>query len=427
MIGRRDFLKAAASAGIAVRDPSPLFGPVPAPVTSARPRRAGQNPDVVIIGAGTFGMWSALNLVRLGSTVTVVDPFGAGNSRQTSGGETRGVRTSYGDRPHGLLWARWADEAIRRWLRWDEEGSELLLPRLFFQTGDLILREEEEPYLEDTRANWDQLGIEYEVLDVAEVNRRWPWIGTGGITAVLYEPGAGVVRARRAIESVGERFRREGGELVYGRAFLGGQSGGRLDTVRLEPEGALSASTFIFAVGPWFPKVFPDLMGKRLRIPIGHTFYFSVPAGDTRWMVPNMPSFGVPGCTGWPALGLDHRGFRIRTGGRPGEDPDVSDRWIAEQFHERPREILSKYFPDLADAPISETRACHYESSVDRNFFIDRHPGFQNVWLAGGGSAEAFKQGPVLGEYIAKRVLGIEDDPELAESFRLKEEEFEES
>ena len=56
---------------------------------------------------------------------------------------------------------------------------------------------------------------------------------------------------------------------------------------------------------------------------------------------------------------------------------------------------------------------------------IDKHPEFDNVWLAGSGSAEAFKQGPVLGEYIAKRVLGVEDDPELAEQFRLPDE-FEE-
>ena len=76
------------------------------------------------------------------------------------------------------------------------------------------------------------------------------------------------------------------------------------------------------------------------------------------------------------------------------------------------------------DQPINETRACHYESSVSRNFIIDKHPDFDNVWLAGGGSAESFKQGPVLGEYIARRVMGLDNAPELAEGFRLSEEEF---
>ena len=80
----------------------------------------------------------------------------------------------------------------------------------------------------------------------------------------------------------------------------------------------------------------------------------------------------------------------------------------------------------MVEAPISETRACHYEFGPGGNFLVDKHPDFQNVWLAGSGCAEAFKQGPVLGEYIAKRVLGVEDDPELAKQFRLPEEQFEE-
>ena len=185
----------------------------------------------------------------------------------------------------------------------------------------------------------------------------------------------------------------------------------------------MSAATFVLALGPWYPKTFPALMGKRLRIPIGHTYYFGT--SDSRFMFPNMPSYGVPGCTGWPALGPDHHGFRVRTGGRPPEDPDLSDRWIPKEFHDRPREILAKHFPDLVGAPINETRACHYESSVDSNFIIDHHPDFDNVWLTGGGSSEGFKFGPVLGEYIAKRVLGIEDDPDLAQAFRLKKREFE--
>jgi sarcosine oxidase len=385
--------------------------------------RAQPSPEVVVIGAGAFGLWTALHLRRLGARVTVVDAYGPANSRATSGGETRGVRSSYGDRPHGLQWARWAKEATRRWIAWDEEARDRLLPKLFFQTGDLILREKDEPYLEDTRANWDAIEAPYEVLDAAEVARRWPWIRFENLGIALYEPDAGVVRARAALGSVARVFEEEGGALRIGRATPGAASGRRLQEVRTAAGEAYPGATFVFACGPWFPKTFPALMGKRLRIPLGHTFYFAVP--DSRFMYPSMPSYGVPGCTGWPALGPDHRGFRVRTGGRPPEDPDRSDRWIPPEFHARPREILALHFPDLVDAPINETRACHYESSVDQNFIVDHHPDYDNVWLAGGGSAEAFKFGPVLGEHIARRVLQEEHDPALAAAFRLKEREFE--
>ncbi len=93
---------------------------------------------------------------------------------------------------------------------------------------------------------------------------------------------------------------------------------------------------------------------------------------------------------------------------------------------ERPRQVLEERFPLLADAPVIETRRCHYESSVSRNFIIDRHPDFENVWIAGGGSAEGFKFGPVVGEYAAERVLGLNDDPFLVEQFRIPGEEYEE-
>jgi len=78
----------------------------------------------------------------------------------------------------------------------------------------------------------------------------------------------------------------------------------------------------------------------------------------------------------------------------------------------------------LADNPINETRACHYSSTVSRNFLIYRHPDCDNAWLAGGGSAESFKQGPVLGQYIAGCIFGTGTDKELNASFRLLKEEF---
>ena len=92
----------------------------------------------------------------------------------------------------------------------------------------------------------------------------------------------------------------------------------------------------------------------------------------------------------------------------------------------RPRQFLIDRFPLLIDAPLLETRSCHYELSVTRNFYIDTHPEWSNVWIAGGGSAEGFKFGPVVGDYTAKRVMGIEGDPAIATAFRIPKEEFEE-
>jgi glycine/D-amino acid oxidase-like deaminating enzyme len=425
-IDRRDFLKVAtAGAGLAITG-SPAAADTTSP-RRARSVRNGQLSDVVVVGAGNFGVWTALKLQRGGLRVTLVDQYGPGNSRSASGGETRGVRSSYGDRPQGLQWGGWAIRAMRLWKEWDEQYSDALRPHFYFETGDIVMREEMTPFMEESMANWDALGHSYELLTPEEVRYRWPVIHTPEVGAVLYEPAAGVVRARRAIQSVAHVFQQEGGEIRVARAAPGDSNGRTVQNIRLENGDRIEGGTFVYAVGAWFPDFLPELLAKRFSAnAIGHVYYFATPPGDESYRFPNCPSYNVPGSTGWPALPTDSRGFRVRAGGSRDDDPDTSVRWIEAERHELPREILSKYFPALAGNVINETRACHYSRTASRNFLIDRHPDFDNVWLAGGGQAESFKQGPVLGEYIAGRVFGTENDEELNAGFRLLEEEFEE-
>ncbi len=414
-LDRRDFLKVAGASTLGAGLAScvaPARGPAP----------LGRSPDVVVIGGGAFGGWTSYHLRRMGARVTLVDMWGPGNSRATSGDETRGVRSSYGDR---LSWVRWANEAMVRWRAWDEEHAERLGLRVFFHTGDLILRPADEPWLSQTKGSWDTLRVPYEVLSIDEVARRHPQVRLDGMTLAAYEPNAGVVRARRACEAVAEVFRSLGGRIVIARAAYGARAGGRLTDVALTPGEPLSAGAFVFACGPWLPNAMPDVMTNRIRTPLGHVYYYGTPPGDTRFLYPNMPSWNIPGVTGWPGLPVDNRGFRVRVGGRPPSDPDLSDRWIDASFFDRPRQVLAERFPDLATAPLLETRACHYEISTDHDFIVDRHPELENVWIAGGGSAEGFKFGPVIGEYIARRVLGRATDPALDAEFRLKPERFE--
>lgn len=390
--------------------------------------RTRQVVDVAVVGAGAFGSWTALDLQKSGAQVTLIDQYGPANSRSTSGGETRGVRTGYGNKSGdlGLLWTRWASRAIERWKEWDEQYSDQLLPKLFFQTSDLIMREEWEPFLEDTQKNWDEVGVSYEVLDPDEIRYRWPVIDLTDITVALHEHDAGVVRARRAIESVARVFTSEGGTIQIAKALPGDANGRTMDSLALSTDDKVVAGTHVFALGPWYPKMFPELWGKRLRTSIGHVVYFRVPPGDNSYSWPNLPSYNFPGVTGWPALTPDSRGFRVRAGGAGPGDPDTSVRWLTEDEKERQRRILRERFPGLADAPVNETRACHYEFPVGGNFIIDHHPDFDNVWFVGGGAAEGFKFGPVVGEYASGRILGTETDPELIDTFAFPEEEFEE-
>lgn len=408
-INRRRFLKAvaAAHAGAALR------------ATAAAQTRPPS--DVIVVGAGAFGGWTAYYLRQLGARVRLVDAYGPGNSRATSGDETRGVRSSYGDRGiHAALWATWANRAIDRWTKFDEEWGREMKVRLFFKTGDFIFRPAPEVFTERTQAVWKQLRIPFELPSVEDVARDYPQFDLTKIAIALYDPRAGVVRARRACEVVAEAFRQAGGEVLMGHASLGDRAGERLQNIRTTgPAATLTGATFVLALGPWFPKAFPELMATRIRTPLGHVHYFGTPPGDDRFTFPNIPSWNFPGVTGWAALPPDNRGFRVRLRGSAPTDPDTSDRAFDRSQDALARTFLAERFPLLAKAPLLETRACHYDMSASGNFIVDRFPGFSNVWVAGGGTAEGFKFGPVMGEYIAKRVLGLEDDPSLASAFSL--------
>lgn len=452
---RRDFLRLAGGVGAGAL----LTGALPAMAAEARVLNARGTParlhrgdrasHVVVVGAGVWGSSTAVELCKRGATVTLVDAYGPANSRSTSGDETRGIRSSYGDRgSSGELWTTWARRAIAHWREFDAEHAKEFGTRFFFETGDIIMRARDEPFLQNTREHWTKLKVNFEQLDGDEIRKRWPVFAADDITVGIYEPDAGVARCRYATQAKATLATRMGAKVVIGRARLGTITNGTLDHIVLEDGTRITGDAFVFACGPWFPKLFPELLGTRMRIPIGTACYYGTPLNDDRFTFPNIPSYNFPGVTGWAALPVDNRGFRVRGAAPPIQppadaikeklpeapprppadplqaDPDTSTRWPDADRIAGSRRFLEQRIPGLAAAPLLETRSCHYESSINRNFIIDRHPNASNAWIAGVGQAEGFKFAPIAADYVAMRVLGDEGDPALAEAFKLPTDEY---
>jgi glycine/D-amino acid oxidase-like deaminating enzyme len=169
--------------------------------------------------------------------------------------------------------------------------------------------------------------------------------------------------------------------------------------------GAVRAGTFVFACGPWLPKLFPALLGDRIFSTRQEVYFFGVPAGDTRFAPPAMPTWISLGDEFYGMPDLEARGFKAaldRHG--PAFDPDTGSRVTTAEGLAAARDFLAQRFPALKDAPVAETRVCQYENTSNGDFLIDRHPEFENVWLVGGGSGHGFKHGPAVGEYVAARI-----------------------
>lgn len=401
-LSRRSFLQTAAAGAIA------------APLVRSQP-----SPDVVVVGAGPFGGWTALHLREMGYDVTLIDAYGPGNGRAASGGETRQIRAGYGAEE---VYSRWAVRALEKWREREREFGESLL----LSTGRLQLASRWTEELSATKRVFEKLGVAYEVVPHDEISKRHPQMRPEGVEFALFEPGAGVLRARYSMQVVAREFEKKGGRFRIERAESPRGSGSTLPSIALGSGEGLSAGSYVFACGPWLPKVFPELLGRKIFTPRRDTFFFGTPAGDARFDYPNLPNFDDVGYYGFP--NIDRRGFKLcPMGERVAFDPDLDERVHNAYLLSRARAFLAHRFPALGDQPLLESRVCQTEMTIDEHFIVQRHPDWTNVWIAGGGSGHAFKHGPVIGEYVARRVAGKDEEPELEALFRIKPERFDES
>jgi sarcosine oxidase len=365
---------------------------------------------VIVVGAGCFGAWTACCMARSGHAVTLLDAYGPGNSRASSGGETRIIRMGYGAQE---IYTRWSWRSLKLWKALFERTDRTL----FRETGVLWMARERDTLTTSTRATLEDVGVPHERLSRAQIESRWPQIDFGPITWAIYEPGSGVLMARRAVEVVVREAQREG--VCYVAAAVNAVRppvGGRLEAVTTTSGEKIGGASFIFACGPWLPKLFPDLLGDRIWATRQEVLYFGPPAGDSRFAPPAMPAWIDLGGEMYGIPDLEARGFKIsldRHG--PPFDPDTGDR-RAGQTVDAVRAYMAGRFPALRDAPLVAAEVCQYENSCNGDFLIDRHPELENVWLVGGGSGHGFKHGPALGEYVARLVA---DGGVIDERFRL--------
>jgi monomeric sarcosine oxidase len=354
--------------------------------------------DVAVVGAGVFGSWIAHQLQGAGRRVALIDAYGPGNARGSSGGQSRVIRMGYGDQE---IYTRWSMRSLELWKRLLRQGSRVMQ---FQRTGVLWMAREQDPLTTKTLETLARLGVKHEQLERSQLARRWPQIDFGPITWAIHEPDSGFLAAFHAVQTVAQ-MAVTGGAAYLQESILPPEGKRGLAAVTTRSGKTISAKTFVFACGPWLPKLFPDVVGDRIFPTRQEVFYFGVPAGDERFETRAMPVwvdfaeeiYGIPDFKG--------RGFKVapdRHG--PSVDPDTLERVPGAETMARVREFVGRRFPALRDAPIVASEVCQYENTSNGDFLIDRHPELENVWLVGGGSGHGFKHGPAVGEYVAARI-----------------------
>ena len=361
--------------------------------------------EVAVVGAGAFGAWTALILRERGADVLLIDAYGPGNVRSSSGGESRNIRAAYGEKE---IYTRWT---IASWQEWQEREREFGM-RLLYPSGSL--RGGPEGESEAQARIFSSLGQPFELLTGREAEHRWPQLVFHDVERLFYEPLSGILLARDALLAVTNAFLRKRGRMIAGRAGLHLRG----ERLALDVDGStVEAERIVLACGPWLPKLLPELLADRIRTPRRELFFIAPAPGDRSFGWEHCPNVADP--ISWTSSDIGN-GFKVAPKLRGVlMDPDDGDHMPSPALLDEVRSYLRRRAPALAERPVVSTFVGQLENSATEDFLIDRHPSDPRLIIAGAGSGHAFKMGPAIGAYVADLVLGEPQAPNLQSIFGL--------
>jgi sarcosine oxidase len=332
--------------------------------------------EVAVVGAGIMGSATARALARGGHDVLLLEQFELGHSRGSSHGEARIFRLVYGD----PSWVRLAQRALPLWCELEAESGESILTT----RGSVDLG----PGTDERAAALAECGVDFDVVDGADLGSRYPLRVEGG-TAALLQADGGVLNAAAAQRA----FRR--GLRVLERTRVTGIEEGR---VRVEG-GTIEARVVVVTAGAWVARLVGPL-GMELPVtPTRETVaYFGVRNGFPTvidWRVPD--GYELPR-SGDSVYALPSpQGLKVgvhRTG--PPTDPDEDGEVDLEAIR-CATDWVGRYVEGAEPEP-ARTETCLYTNTPDESFVLERH---ERVVVGSPCSGHGFKFAPVVGEELA--------------------------
>ena len=355
--------------------------------------------DVIIVGLGGMGSAAAYHLAARGHRVLGLERFGPAHDLGSSHGGSRIYRQAYFEdsayvplllRAHEL-WQKLATDSGRE---------------VFTETGGLMIGHEDSLAVAGTLNSARKWGLDHEILDAADIRRRFPTFTPAAEDIAVHERRAGVARPEATVSAHLDLARAHGAELHFGERVLGWEDDGpgRKAWV-VTDRGVHTAEQLIFAPGAWAPSLLSDL-GVTVTVERQVMYWFQPEGGTGPFTADRHPVYiwedsdgtqiyGFPSFDG-PEGGAKVAFFRK---GLP-SDPDTLDRRIHPEEIEAMTEYLRPRIPALPGRFLKGA-ACMYASTPDEHFVLSRHPEYTRTTVACGFSGHGFKFVPVIGEILA--------------------------
>jgi sarcosine oxidase len=369
-----------------------------------------QNVHTIVVGLGAMGSATVYQLAKRGHPVVGLDQFHPPHDRGSTHGETRVTRRAIGEGTHLSPFAIRSHEIWREIE--GETGRDLLT-----LTGLLVISSESgtatmhvPEFLSTTVAAAKTHHIPHELLDAADIRRRFPPFAVSDEESGYYEPGAGFVRPEACITAQLTLARQYGADIRPAEKMLGlEQRGGRV-TVRTTA-ATWNAEQVILTVGPWLPELLSREHG-RVFSTTRQVLYWFAPKSSIEPFLPDRfpvyiwePAWSAEGIYGFPAIDGPEGGVKVApanygpaTVASEGAKPVTAEETLA--VYER---LIGRCLPFLSPRCI-KAKTCPYTVTPDHGFVIDRHPEMPGVLLVSPCSGHGFKHSAAIGESVAQLV-----------------------
>jgi sarcosine oxidase len=354
--------------------------------------------DAVVIGLGATGSAALHRLALRGCRVLGIEQFVPGHDRGSSHGETRIIRLGYFEHPSYVPLLR---ETYALWREIEAASAQSLLT----VTGIIEFGAPDSALVAGTLASSQLHALPHEVIDAAELMRRFPPFRLPSNFVGVWQPDGGFLRAEPAIAAQLALAERAGATVrVQTRVEAVEPTG---DGVRVvTPDGTIAAGSAIVAAGPWLKRLLPDLAAP-IEVTRQAAGWF-VPDDAAQFAIGTFPVFlcetqhgihyGFPVHSG--------TGFKVAKHHHAFEtvDPDTVDREISAKDEGLIRGFLADHLP-AGNGPLRSAKTCLYTMTPDGDFILDRLPGAPQVIVASPCSGHGFKFAPVVGDIIADLVI----------------------
>jgi sarcosine oxidase len=368
--------------------------------------------DVIVLGLGGMGSATLFHLARRGLRVLGLERFDLVHEYGSSHGLTRIIRLAYWEHPTYVALLRRAYELWR-------ELETLSGERLLYITGSVDAGPEGSSVFDGALKSSELHGLPHEVMDGAELHRRFPGYGLPKEIRCLYQPDGGFLLPERCNVAHVVQAQVHGAEVHCREPVL--EWGARGGGVWVRTAGArYEAGRLVICAGSWAAKLVPELAG--LAVPERQVLAWLQPASPEYFRVGAFPVFNLEveegRYYGLPAFLIPGFKFGKYNHRREVVDPDAANREPEPEDEELLRAFARRYFPDGA-GPTIMLKACLFTNSPDRHFILDRHPDHPEVTLAAGFSGHGYKFCSVIGEVLADLAQRGETRHDI-EFFRLK-------